>query len=1759
MLFLLSLLPAFSVFGWYSQLFPFNAGSYDEAPVNFNGRTWQLLDYSYVGYKLGETGLRSGIPCTIINITGTGDITAEIQTAVDTLEVGGGGRVVIPPGTFTVSSRITINRNNISIEGSGSGRTILNIPSTITLLEGANDFQGVFTFEYTMDGWNKGWPDRGAILSMVTDVIPEGSMYVTGLTNSAGVNIGDWITIQQYWWQTFVQQNSSSVWQYYPPAYNRETTFTYLRKVINKDAGGIYIDAPIPFHLDPANNPIHIRRSGPTAPSFQMLDNVGLSGVTISFADNNTGTNLRPRGAGVVMEAVVNGWLYDVKVYNFPRHGFYFEYDARISFINCSAKKTQDYGGDGYGYGYHNYGSQNILINNCYAEDVRHAYIFQKPLANYCVVANSESVDCRQGEDTHHSFSHAILRDNLLHKNGNKMVGYNRGTTSTNGYETYGSGVNWNVTGDGIGGVYESAIFSMNPASYPAPYTHGIMVGGPGDYRVFDNGSHISGTYVEGDLIPAAAGLQVGPNGDRNELYEGIGQAGLQPSSLYMEQLTNRLGTVPAVWDITCGGGPSVPVATPFPATGPNHLIFNSENAAWGINFGSACPLPLNTLTPGTNLDDYGQAHSSPEGLRVDVTAGSNWTPMAVFGGPDLNTSSYLSIEMWIYPSNAAMEFYFNLLNDDAGTTLGGTVTVNGTYAQGGTFVINTWNRVTVPISAFAYSGVFSGIRLARTANAPGTFYMDDMYLILNGTPTFTSTPTRTNTQGTTFTFTRTATPTSSRTMTSTPVNTGTFTPASTATHTRTMTPGNTATYTYTATNTSTNIPGSTNTFTATSTPTRTMTSTPTVTFTATTGTSLLIDNFEDNNFAANARTGTWYDIADGGTSNVTKSIATDVPAGGGSYSGTFSGTVNGAAGAWPSIGIGTNLNAAATAEDLGAYSGITAQMKGVAGTGSAVTYRIQLVSSNITDYSYWYFTWTPNAAWNLYNVAWTSFTSPGWGQGNALTIAQILPFVTGINFMVADTTGLAANNAGSTWFVDNLNFMNPSTPTFTRTNTPYAGSPTNTPTITPTTAMCKRFLAYYPYWVPGYKQDKIPYNKLTHICHAFVQPQANGSLVAPGGFMEPALLTNAHANGVKVLVSIGGADETARLNFVTIAASPALRTAFADAVEAFCRTNNYDGADIDWEFPQDATQRANQNLLIQAVRDKFNASAAPAPSWEISMAITPGNWTGQWNDYTVLKTIVSFFNLMNYDYHGGWSPHSGHNAALYQGTDPTVGEDIDWTNTYITVTRGVPASMLNLGLAFYGYRFPNSENIYDNCGGDCNPGTVQMNYTAITPLIGAGWTYNYDAGSQVPYLRYDAGAGFVTYDNPASIANKVNYALASKNYGGIFMWEITGDYSAGSQPLLDSMYAAYSAVCGVVTPTNTFTASPSPIAQSPSNTPTRTQTYTATSTRTATSTVVIPSPTYTATAAYTQTLPPTSTYTGTSTFTRTVSPTFTESMTHTVSPTDTPYAGTPTDTPTITVTQTTMPSETDTPVPSETDTPEPTQNDTATSTLTETLMPTDTQTALPSVTVTDTPVSTPAVSPTYTQTFSVNTVTNTPMPSATATFTLTRTMTNTPASTAVNTPINTPVNTPVDTLVSTATQTPVDTSTYTPTLTATPATATPTVTLTPAAVPTSQDYKVTDPLVYPNPYNPDSGSLTIVFDITKNTVSMGFKLYTVSGRLVRSDAVPVNLTAGTKSVTFTNTVFTQLSQGVYFYYLLAESDTGDEARSAIEKLVIIR
>lgn len=111
---------------WNSRFLPNVNGAYTPQTVNFAGRNWTLDDFSCAGYSLGAKSPGS-VPCNIVNVTATGDITAAVQAAINTAGAAGGGIVRIPAGTFTMSSGVAVNYNNVSIEGAGSGKLVLTI------------------------------------------------------------------------------------------------------------------------------------------------------------------------------------------------------------------------------------------------------------------------------------------------------------------------------------------------------------------------------------------------------------------------------------------------------------------------------------------------------------------------------------------------------------------------------------------------------------------------------------------------------------------------------------------------------------------------------------------------------------------------------------------------------------------------------------------------------------------------------------------------------------------------------------------------------------------------------------------------------------------------------------------------------------------------------------------------------------------------------------------------------------------------------------------------------------------------------------------------------------------------------------------------------------------------------------------------------------------------------------------------------------------------------------------------------------------------------------------------------------------------------------------------------------------------------------------------------------------------------------------------------------------------------------------------
>jgi chitinase len=333
-----------------------------------------------------------------------------------------------------------------------------------------------------------------------------------------------------------------------------------------------------------------------------------------------------------------------------------------------------------------------------------------------------------------------------------------------------------------------------------------------------------------------------------------------------------------------------------------------------------------------------------------------------------------------------------------------------------------------------------------------------------------------------------------------------------------------------------------------------------------------------------------------------------------------------------------------------------------------------------------------------------------------------------------------------------------------------------------------KRLVADYGYWsrtqTPPYSSDQIPFQKLTHINHSGVSFDASGELSIPDGFLEPQLLQKAHAQGIPVLLLLGG-------DFPGLEASTAALPNLLANLKSFIKENGYDGLDIDWEYPSTTLDQQTFYALMSGLRNTF-----PRPKFILSADVPP--WAPPQYDYPQVTPLVDYYNIMTYDCAGPWTDDGQLNSPIFP--DPanpepyecepggSVKEAID-----ILVGLNVPLAKLNMGTPFYGYFYKNVTALYGPCT-HCGHSVLTENYgTWIKQRINAkGWQSYLDQAAAVPYLlRTDGDAGYVTYDDATSTFYRVWYSDWQRNVGGTFMWSLDADYDGTSQDLLEAMYQA--------------------------------------------------------------------------------------------------------------------------------------------------------------------------------------------------------------------------------------------------------------------------------------------------------------------------------------------------------------------------------
>ena len=327
-----------------------------------------------------------------------------------------------------------------------------------------------------------------------------------------------------------------------------------------------------------------------------------------------------------------------------------------------------------------------------------------------------------------------------------------------------------------------------------------------------------------------------------------------------------------------------------------------------------------------------------------------------------------------------------------------------------------------------------------------------------------------------------------------------------------------------------------------------------------------------------------------------------------------------------------------------------------------------------------------------------------------------------------------------------------------------------------------QRVVGYYPQWVvSNLPPSEIDLNVVTHVIHSFAWPNEDGSISSYDGMFGSGMSNIIHNQGAKFLLSLGGWGN--HVGFEVISGDPVLRELFIYNLASILMINNYDGVDLDWEFPDSITDRENLNLLV---RDMDSIFFSINPEWLISMAIPVSNWWGQWHDFEFLEQYIDFFNAMTYGTHGDWSSHAGHLAPLYPSPpndlDGSCHENMDYLHNF----RGIPKEKINMGMPFWGLKWEAS-----NINEPFSNNSEDIFYFDIPELINNGWSYQWDTNALCPYLVKDDSTFVITYENPESIAFKCQYVI-EEGLGGVMIWALSYDKTSNGQELIQSINENY-------------------------------------------------------------------------------------------------------------------------------------------------------------------------------------------------------------------------------------------------------------------------------------------------------------------------------------------------------------------------------
>ncbi|KAK7712478.1 hypothetical protein SLS64_004862 [Diaporthe eres] len=265
-----------------------------------------------------------------------------------------------------------------------------------------------------------------------------------------------------------------------------------------------------------------------------------------------------------------------------------------------------------------------------------------------------------------------------------------------------------------------------------------------------------------------------------------------------------------------------------------------------------------------------------------------------------------------------------------------------------------------------------------------------------------------------------------------------------------------------------------------------------------------------------------------------------------------------------------------------------------------------------------------------------------------------------------------------------------------------------------------------------------------------------------------------ARSPDLEVWIAIGGwamnDPGATRTTFSDLAKSTAAQEEFFESLVTFLENNDFDGVDIDWEYPA-AEDRGgidedfeNFVTFLANLRNRLDQTGVAKG---LSITLPASYWYLRGFDIVKMEKYVDFFNIMTYDIHGVWDSTVESLGSYAQAhtnlTEINQALELLWRNN-------INPGRVNLGLGFYGRSFTmeSSSCLAAGCpfkngtgaaAGECTGTAGVLSAYEIQRILNTtDVTTTLDEEAAVMIATWD-GDQWVSYDNTETLHTKVQFA----------------------------------------------------------------------------------------------------------------------------------------------------------------------------------------------------------------------------------------------------------------------------------------------------------------------------------------------------------------------------------------------------------------